>query len=374
MAFVQRVLYRKINPSDFKKMYNIDKPASGGGQTYIELAGISNDDVNDFFEYANSVPSDIEPDRLTYHVDTYVLGSDNHQELEIAPRNGRNYKISRQNLGHKHMAWSPENGFPLPRIVDGTYSKDFNGIIDNLIIYIIRTSDRQYFASFVNSSSLPDSWPSGIGLEQMFSGERRGVLRFDNDLVFFENNRNAPFSTDDFFPNFEINMEEGQPEQVLEIINDFADDYAIRNAPVYDNEQDINNSNNRQPLLREGQEQNHRYSTDPRLSKTVISRCGFICELDNFDRRSHETFLTRSGNHYLEAHHLVPMKAQRYFDINLDRTENIVALCPNCHKAVHYGSRDEKIRYLRPLYDSRIDSLRECGIDISFDDLIDNYY
>ena len=44
--------YRKINPSDFKKLYDIDKPEGGGGQTYLEAAGISNEKIVDFLPYA----------------------------------------------------------------------------------------------------------------------------------------------------------------------------------------------------------------------------------------------------------------------------------------------------------------------------------
>ena len=36
MEYIDRIFYRKINPSDFKKLYDIDKPESGGGQTYLE--------------------------------------------------------------------------------------------------------------------------------------------------------------------------------------------------------------------------------------------------------------------------------------------------------------------------------------------------
>lgn len=40
MEYIDRIFYRKINPSDFKKLYDIDRPEGGGGQTYLEAAGI----------------------------------------------------------------------------------------------------------------------------------------------------------------------------------------------------------------------------------------------------------------------------------------------------------------------------------------------
>ena len=48
MEYIERIFYRKINPSDFKKLYDIDRPEGGGGQTYLEAAGIPNDDIVDF--------------------------------------------------------------------------------------------------------------------------------------------------------------------------------------------------------------------------------------------------------------------------------------------------------------------------------------
>lgn len=36
MECIERIFYRKINPSDFKKLYDIDKPEGGGGQTYLK--------------------------------------------------------------------------------------------------------------------------------------------------------------------------------------------------------------------------------------------------------------------------------------------------------------------------------------------------
>ena len=48
MEYIDRIFYRKINPSDFKKLYDIDRPEGGGGQTYLEAAGIPNEDIVDF--------------------------------------------------------------------------------------------------------------------------------------------------------------------------------------------------------------------------------------------------------------------------------------------------------------------------------------
>jgi hypothetical protein len=200
MEKIDRIFYRKINPSDFKKLYDIDRPATGGGQTYLEAAGISNESLVDFLSIAekNDSPKD---QRYTYTAKVYTLGNiAQFENLEFAPRTNRaNYKISRQTLRHKHPAWSPQNGFPVPNTdpITGAYTSvgNFVGIIDDLVILIIRTSYCRYYASFINTSTMPAGWPTGIGLESLFSGNRKGIINFDRYRVEFVNNALNPFGT-----------------------------------------------------------------------------------------------------------------------------------------------------------------------------------
>ena len=76
----------------------------------------------------------------------------------------------------------------------------------------------------------------------------------------------------------------------------------------------------------------------------------------------------------MEGHHLIPMKAQKDYIQNIDRSDNICCLCPNCHKAIHYGSIAEKKKRLIMLYTKKIEKLKENGIDIEFEELFNNYY
>lgn len=208
MECIERIFYRKINPSDFKKLYDIDKPEGGGGQTYLEAAGISNEKIVDFLSYAEVTNSPL-PDetRSVYTFNAYVLGDSKGKcsFVEFAPRKGRNnYRISRQNMKYKHPAWSLDNGFPEPsKGDDGEYTSagDFVGIIDNLVILIIRTTNRRYYAGFVNTATMPENWPHNIGLEGLFSGERRDVLNMDAYKLQFVNDASNPFG--DYVPTIE---------------------------------------------------------------------------------------------------------------------------------------------------------------------------
>lgn len=201
MEYIERIFYRKINPSDFKKLYDIDRPESGGGQTYLEAAGIDNEKMVDFLEYAEKSVSPLKNEkRFIYTFNAYVLGDIKKKSdfIEFAPRGGRNnYRISRQNMKYKHPAWRLENGFPEPlKNSAGDYTSDgnFEGIIDDLVIIIMRTSYKKYYAGFVNLHNMPARWPQNIGLESIFENDRRGVLNLEKYHIQFVNSIDMPFA------------------------------------------------------------------------------------------------------------------------------------------------------------------------------------
>ncbi len=119
-----------------------------------------------------------------------------------------------------------------------------------------------------------------------------------------------------------------------------------------------------------------RADTNYSLSKTVLEDAGFTCELSVIHIHTHNTFSTNANVPYVEAHHLIPMKYQRIYTDNLDRSTNIVCLCPTCHKAIHYGNDATKKMYLEPLYNARRAALSAVGFDMGtdIDDFIAKYY
>ncbi|QFJ55257.1 HNH endonuclease [Pseudobutyrivibrio xylanivorans] len=128
--------------------------------------------------------------------------------------------------------------------------------------------------------------------------------------------------------------------------------------------------NERIPAANPEGKSNYRYPTDTRLAKTALMLSGYLCEFD----ASHKTFTGKNEEQFMEGHHLIPMTAQKDFDINLDRIENIVSLCPNCHSAIHYGNDTDRKKVLLKLYNERQEELSSVGLNISFNDLFNKYY
>lgn len=111
------------------------------------------------------------------------------------------------------------------------------------------------------------------------------------------------------------------------------------------------------------------------ISKQALKYANFKCEFDN----NHETFLTSKGIPYMEGHHLIPCtsaNSEHYwskYERNIDCIENIVCLCPTCHRRVHFGSNDEKNTIIRTLYQKQKSSLKTAGIDLSIEELLSLY-
>lgn len=71
----------------------------------------------------------------------------------------------------------------------------------------------------------------------------------------------------------------------------------------------------------------------------------------------------------MEIHHLVPMKFQGSFNVSLDRTAQLLALCSTCHRQIHYGTDEGKAVMLRELFYKYVEKLEKIGIEIGYKDL-----
>ena len=111
------------------------------------------------------------------------------------------------------------------------------------------------------------------------------------------------------------------------------------------------------------------------ISKQAIRLAHYKCTFDE----THETFLTNKGLPYMEGHHLIPCtysNAEYYwsnFKRNIDCVENIVCLCPTCHRRIHFGSKEEQDTIIKSLYKKQIPYLKTIDLDISLEKLLSLY-
>lgn len=130
-------------------------------------------------------------------------------------------------------------------------------------------------------------------------------------------------------------------------------------------------------IIKEGQKRkkkvrNGNVFTYPRSKYESIEakkRSHWECDLNN----NHFTFINKSDDKpYMEAHHLIPMSAQDYFENTLDFADNIVCLCPNCHRKIHYAKDEQKKELLKKLFNQK-HRYSNYGININYKKLLTFY-
>lgn len=75
------------------------------------------------------------------------------------------------------------------------------------------------------------------------------------------------------------------------------------------------------------------YERDVRVAAKTLKFANGKCELCD-----KPTFLKKNGKPFLEVHHVLPLSQE-----GSDTVTNTVALCPNCHKELHFGAQSTKL-------------------------------
>ena len=113
-----------------------------------------------------------------------------------------------------------------------------------------------------------------------------------------------------------------------------------------------------------------KYKRNPLLGKIAIQNAYYCCEKD----ARHETFTSaKTHKNFMEAHHLVPVMYQQEiwdkFGINVDCVENIISLCPTCHRAFHNGTKEVKAKMIENLYEKLLPRYKSIGFNITVDEI-----
>ncbi|MEG2789948.1 MAG: HNH endonuclease signature motif containing protein [Romboutsia sp.] len=200
-----------------------------------------------------------------------------------------------------------------------------------------------------------------------------GVINYENKQYSFNQNiYNRYHSLIEHIDIYNVSNIEIHPVYINEDDEEYSIDSNIEeeNTYIIDGKA-LEVQNNRQPELVSYSSSKPKYRVNNRIKKTAIEISEYKCNISS----EHITFKNKKDKHYMEGHHFIPMSAQGDFEnINLDRVENIATLCPNCHRAIHYGNDEERFSVLKKLYEIKINNLKEVGIDISLENLFNRYY
>jgi 5-methylcytosine-specific restriction enzyme A len=106
------------------------------------------------------------------------------------------------------------------------------------------------------------------------------------------------------------------------------------------------------------------WKRNPKFAAQAIERQNYQCEI----MPELETFISKkTGKPFLEAHHLIPMKAQSVFkDKNLDTPENICILNPYSHRKLHHAPFELILPHLKQLIQPRTAFLESLEINENY--------
>ena len=106
--------------------------------------------------------------------------------------------------------------------------------------------------------------------------------------------------------------------------------------------------------------------------KIAREKSNYTCELEKLNGCRYFTSKTTKHN-YVEVHHFVPREFRNNFENSVDVLSNYITLCPHCHRMIHLATDRERVNIIRFIYNQRKDRLKNCGIEVEFEDLL-NYY
>ncbi|MCW9025876.1 MAG: HNH endonuclease [Thiovulaceae bacterium] len=108
------------------------------------------------------------------------------------------------------------------------------------------------------------------------------------------------------------------------------------------------------------------HKRDAALAARSIKNSGYKCQYDE----SHKSFISAvTGEQYMEVHHLIPISRTPEFEHSLDVEANLIVLCPNCHRTIHYGSENIKLELLNHFFNDRKEELEQSGIPVDIGNL-----
>ena len=104
------------------------------------------------------------------------------------------------------------------------------------------------------------------------------------------------------------------------------------------------------------------------LKRIAKEKANYKCELHDLNDCRYFTS-KESNQNYLEIHHLVPREFSNEFEHSIEIIDNYTALCPHCHRLLHFATDRERIYALNYLFNKRHNALEQKNVVVSVKEL-----
>lgn len=304
---VDSLVFRRMTYADFRHINKIGgEEEGGGGQSYFDIP-LNRVSIGDWTQFVGP-PTGVAAQGPYWEFDVNSFGLNQPIDLKIYQRAASRCAVALQKLpehsrfGKRVPSWRPINGFPT----------NFNPETENLVVYIVKTNDGEFWAGWFLENEMPANWVGNAALSLMFTEDAAGFIKFRRRLFIDTTNRTWPFTFTATTVVNEIPTEE-DVEIELEL-----EDTSPRLQTLIDSDT--------QPefverIMRIRQRNN-------RLVRNLKSLYEGKCQItgDQF------TFKKRNGQFYSEVHHLIPLGEN-----GSDVYSNAIVVSPLIHRMLHYA-------------------------------------
>ena len=307
---IDSLIFRRMTYADFRHINKIGgEEIGGGGQSYIDFP-IKDIQLKQWFEFLNQNTGVGAGNRPQWDFVINSLGIGVSINLRIYQRRPASVSIASQKIHSKESnrvpSWHPKYGFP----------DDYDPKSENLVIYIVKTKDNDYWAGWFLQNQLPANWVGNLTLSKMFTQESAGYLKFRKKIFIDTANKIWPFHFNAITIVNDIPTEE---DIEIELVSE---DTSPRLQELIDT--------NTQPdvvsrLIRIRQR-------NSRLVKNLKDLYGGRCQLTG----EKFTFKKKNGEFYAEVHHLIPLGEN-----GSDSYANAIVISPLIHRMLHYAKVSE---------------------------------
>jgi 5-methylcytosine-specific restriction protein A len=304
---VNSIVFREMTYADFRHINKVGgEEEGGGGQSYIDFptANVAVADWSTFLGVPTGVGAQGRP---FWDVQMNSLGLAQATSLKIFQRRAQSVSIASQKIysrrANRVPSWHPNNGFP----------DDYDPESEKLVVYIIKTSEGQFWAGWFLKNNPPSHWFMKDSLKRMFE-EPAGIIRFsDRGRVLFDTTKKEwPF----YFT-------------ATDVVNQIANDEAI--------EEDLANEDVSPSLANIAQSHlppdvQERIIKIRKRNKTLVKNLkelyGNKCQISGETL----TFVKKNGELYSEVHHLIQLG-----ESGSDSYANAIVVSPLIHRMLHYA-------------------------------------
>jgi 5-methylcytosine-specific restriction protein A len=307
---VETLVYRRMTYADFRHINKSGgEELGGGGQSYIDFP-INDIQLNKWFAFLGNHIGTGAQGRPQWNIKINSLGISAPTNLKIYQRRAASVSIASQKI-HSRLAnrvpsWHPDNGFP----------SDYNPANENLVIYIVKTIDGEYWAGWFLENQIPATWIGNTTLSKMFTQESAGYTKFNRKIFIETTNKIWPFYFD-----------------AKTVINDIPTENDVETELELEDTspklQELIDSNTHPEIVNRVMRIRQRNNKLVRNLKNLYKG---KCQISGEEF----TFVKKNGELYSEVHHLIPLGEN-----GSDSYANAIVVSPLIHRMLHYAEVSE---------------------------------